>query len=164
MIEKSDLKDIICLSYFTDEMLEKIIPIIDYMRFDERESIFYQGEQAERFFMLKRGKILLEQRISDKVTISVGSVKAGYSFGWSAMLDIETYRSDGICAEPSVVYSVKGEKLKRLLDQEPEMGYIFIQRLLRVVKSRLDHRTEQFLRLLKNHPDMEEFFKAGVEY
>jgi hypothetical protein len=39
------------------------------------------------------------------------------------------------------------------------MGYIFSQRLLRVMKSRLDHRTEQFMRVIRNHPDLQSLFE-----
>ena len=35
------------------------------------------------------------------------------------------------------------------------MASIFYQRLLWVVKNRLDHRTSQFVTVLRNHPDIE---------
>jgi hypothetical protein len=44
------------------------------------------------------------------------------------------------------------------MDSDPEMGYIISQRLLRVIKKRLDLRTEQFLRAISHHPDLETFF------
>jgi len=152
------LKRIVILSYLSDSMLEKIVPIVDLLRFDEREAIFGEGDIAERFYMLRRGKILLEKRISDKITISVGTVKAGFSFGWSAMLDGGPYTSDAICAEPCEIFSVRREKILPLMDSDPSLGYIISQRLLRVMKKRLDLRTEQFLRSIHNHPDMHSLF------
>lgn len=158
LINTEDLKRIVILSYLTDDMLDKMVPIIDMLKFDEREAIFRQGDIASRFYMLRRGKILLEKRISDKITVSVGTVKAGFSFGWSAMLDGGPYTSDAICSEPCEIFSVRREKILPLMDTNPTMGYIISQRLLRVIKKRLDLRTEQFIRAIQNHPDLQSFF------
>ncbi len=158
LIDKEDLKRIVILSYLSDSMLDKLIPIVDLLRFDERDAIFREGDMAERFYMLRRGKILLEKRISDKITVSVGTVKAGFSFGWSAMLDGGPYTSDAICSEPCEIFSVRREKILPLMDGDSSMGYIISQRLLRVMKKRLDLRTEQFLRSIENHPDLQSFF------
>jgi len=158
MVSKEDLKQIAMISYLTDEMLEKMLPLIDVLRFDEQEIIFREGDFADRLFMLKRGKVLLEMRVSDKATVSMGSVKPGFSFGWSAMLDSGAYTTDAVCAEASEVYSVRREKILNLLDNDHSMGYVMTQRLIRIMKKRLDIRTEQFIRLIKNHPDMQNLF------
>ncbi|QTA92002.1 cyclic nucleotide-binding domain-containing protein [Desulfonema magnum] len=160
MLFKEDLKKIVMLSYLKDDMVEKLIPITDLLTFDEGETVFREKEDADRFYMLRRGKIVLEKRVSDKIAISVGSIKPGYAFGWSAVFaDEPLYTSDAVCAEPCEIFSVRGKKIMKLLDEDPAMGYIFTQRLLRLVKSRLDHRTMQFLKAIKNHPDIQSLIK-----
>ena len=158
MISRDDLKSIVVLSYLNDKMLDKLLPIIDVMMFQEEDVVFQEGDMAVRFYMIKRGKILLEKRLSDKITVSVGSVKANYSFGWSAMLEGESYKSDAIAAETSEIYSVQREKAARLFNEDHSMGFLVSQRLLQVVKKRLDHRTEQFIRAIENHPDTKALF------
>lgn len=156
MVSNEDLKKIIMLSYLKDEMLEKLIPLVDTLNFEVREGVFREGEKADRFYMLKRGKVLLEKRMSDKITVSVGSVKQGHVFGWSAIFDDDAYyTSDAVCAESCEVLSIKNRKLRKILDNDPQMGYIFIQRILRTLKSRLDHRTTQFLKAIQNHPEIQ---------
>jgi CRP-like cAMP-binding protein len=158
MISKDDLKKITILSYLTDDMLDKMIPIIDIFRFDEQDIIFRDGDPANRFYMVRRGKVLLELRVSEKATVSVGAVKPGFAFGWSAMLDGGTFTTDAVCAEETEVFSLRREKILNLLESDIEMGYRMSQRLLRILKKRLDIRTEQFVRLIKNHPDMQHLF------
>ncbi len=135
-------------------MLDKLTPMVDIHHFEEREVIFREGEKGIRFYLLKRGKIVLEKRISDKLSFAAGSVKPGYSFGWSAMLEEGNYTLDAIATEPCEVYSIKREKIKKLLNGDHTMGYILNQGLLRVLKRRLDNRTEQFIRVLTQHPDI----------
>lgn len=147
------------LAHLTDPMRDRLSQIIDELKFDKDEIIFKEGEPAERLYMLRSGSVLLEQRISDKVTACVGSVKPGFSFGWSAMVDNGVYTNEAVCVEPSVIYSFKREKINKLFEQDPEMGFRLYQRLLELIKTRLDYRTGQFRQAIKNHPDMQNLFR-----
>ncbi len=156
MVSIEDLKDSVDLTHLTDDMLEKFTPIIDVLRFEEDDIVFREGDPADRFYILKYGKILLEKKISEKISFAIGAIKPGYSFGWSAMLnDRASYSTRTVCAEPCQVFSFRAAKLKALLSEEPQIGYLFMQQLLDVVKTRLDHRTSQFVTVLRNHPDIE---------
>jgi CRP-like cAMP-binding protein len=154
MISREDLKQIVMLGYLTDEMLDKLIPITELLRFDKNEYIFRQGDKAERFFMLQQGKVLLEQRITDMITVSVSAIKPGYSFGWSAMLDEERFTTDAVCAEPCRVFSFRDKKINSLFEEDHSLGFIMSQRLLRIMKKRYDIRTEQFLKTIRHHPEI----------
>ena len=159
MVSRVDVQNIEIISYLTDEMIQKLLPEIELLRFKEGEIIFRCGDAAEMFYMLKRGKILLEQRISDKVTISMGTVKPGSSFGWSAMLGDEKFTLDTVCGEPCEVLRIKAKTLFAMIEQDHSMGYLFMHRLLHILRWRLDVRTELFLKLIKNHPDIEPLIK-----
>ena len=159
MVSLEALKKIELLNYLTDGMLEKLRPSIDILNFEKDEIVFREGDAADRLYMLKSGKILLEKRISEKMTILYGSVKQGYCFGWSVMIDAGPYTSDAICAEPCELFSLRREKIRNLMDNDHELGYIFTQRMLWVLKRRLDHRTDQFLRAIVNQPDLQNLFE-----
>ena len=77
MISRNELRPIVILEHFTDEMLDKLIPITDLLLFDEKKFIFRQGEKSERFYMLKQGKVLLElkvwRRLAPAAALSTGS-------------------------------------------------------------------------------------------
>jgi CRP-like cAMP-binding protein len=156
MLSYDDVRDIILLRHLTEPMLDALLPNLDILQYEEDDVIFQEGDPAERMYFLKRGKVLLEKRISDKISFAIGAVKPGHSFGWSAVMDKSMYYSTmTLCAEPCQVYSIRSEKILNLLNKDHEMAYIFYQRLLWVVKSRLDHRTSQFVTVLRNHPDIE---------
>ncbi len=156
MVSNDNLRDIIIFNNFTDEMLEKFQAHLDILHFDEEDIIFREGDPADRFYFLKFGKILLEKKISEKISFAIGAIKPGHSFGWSAMLEENAaYTTRTVCAEPCEVYSLRSLKLKSLLAENPQIGFFFMQRLVSVVKTRLDHRTSQFVTVLRNHPDIE---------
>lgn len=159
MITKEELKQIVMLTYLTDPMLDNLAQIIDILKFDRDEILFRENDPAERFYMIRSGNVLLEQRISDKVTACIGSIKPGFSFGWSAMIEDSFYTSDAVCVEPSEIYSFKRDRIQKLFVQDPEMGFRMYQRLLEMIKKRLDYRTRQFRQAIKDHPDMQNLFR-----
>ena len=160
MITREDLKQIVMLTYLTDPMLDKLAQIIDVLRFDRNEILFRENDPAERFYMMRSGNVLLEQRISDKVTACIGSIKPGFSFGWSAMIEDGLYTVDAVCVEPSEIYSFKRDRIQKLFMQDPEMGLRIYKRLLVIIKKRLDYRTGQFRKAIENHPDMQNLFST----
>ena len=160
MVTREDLKQIVMLTYLTDSMLDELVRIVDILEFDKDEIVFKENEFAERFYMMRSGNAVLEQQITDKVTACVGSIKPGFSFGWSAMLDEGYYTSDAICTEPSEVFSFRRDKINKLFKQDPEMGLRMYRRLLVIIKKRLDYRTDQFRQAIMNHPDMQNLLES----
>ena len=160
MITREDLKQIVMLTYLTDLMLDNLAQIIDILKFDRDEILFRENDPAERFYMMRSGNVLLEQRISDKVTACIGSIKPGFSFGWSAMVENGLYTVDAVCLEPSEIYSFKRNRIQKLFEQDPEMGLRMYQRLVVIIKKRLDYRTGQFRKAIENHPDMQNLFST----
>ena len=154
MITRATLKNMVMLGYLTDEMLDQLIPITEMLQFDEKEFVFNQGEKADRFFFVQQGKVLLEQRISQTILITLSAINPHFSFGWSALLENATYSAYALCAEPSQLLSFRADKLKSLLDQNHSLGYIMSQRLLRVIQKRYEIRTEQFVKAIRHHPDL----------
>ncbi len=154
MIDIQDLKQFVMLGYLSDEMLSQLIPITEMLLFDENEMVFKQGQNADRLYLLKKGKVLLEQRVTDKLTISTSSIKPGYSFGWSSMLENDIYTSNAICTEPCQIYSFKNFKIKKIMDEDHSLGFIISQRLMHVIKKRYDVRTKQLTKSIKSHPDI----------
>ncbi len=158
MVTTEDLKKIVIMTHLKDDMLDRVISITDVLNFEDQEIIFRQGDIADRFYMVDRGKVLLEQRIAEKIMVSVGSIKPGFAFGWSTMIEEGYYTTDAVCAEPCEIFSMRGDKLRALCDKDPYMGYLLSRRLLVILKKRYDLRTEQFIKVIKHHPDMKDLF------
>ena len=156
MVATEELKKMVIMSHLKEDMLDRITAITDVLTFDDKETIFRQGNIADRFYMVKRGKVLLEQQMTEKITVSVGAIKSGFSFGWSTMIEEGYYTNNAVCAEPCEIFSIAGKKIRSLCQDNPHFGFLFTQRILMILKKRYDHRTEQFIRVIKHHPDMKD--------
>jgi toluene monooxygenase system ferredoxin subunit len=154
MVSVQNLKGIALFESLTDGMLDKLAPLVEAEPFEERQMIYEVGSPAERFFSLKRGKVLLEAELAPAVIISLGSIKQGYSFGWSALRPPASYATYAVCAEPSEIYVIPGAKLLELLDADHTMGYLVMQKAARILENRLERRSEQFLKVISKHPEI----------
>ncbi len=154
MIPKEDLQKIIIMETLTDDMLEKIAPAIQLIQVGDQETIFEEGEKADRFYMLKSGKILLEKQISSNVTVSLGAIKPGYSFGWSAIFG-EPYSFLAVSAEESEIFTIESDTIVSVLESDHSMGFLVMGSLTRMMKNRMTRIEEQFLRAIREHPDIE---------
>jgi len=158
MVSLNDLKKILLLSNFEDSLLEKLAAPAQLRIFGEKAVLFVEGQEADTFYMLLNGKVLLEKAASETVKISLEAVKPGYSFGWSALLTGASYTSYAICAEPCELITFQGNELRKMMEENLLLGRRIMERTLEITMVRLQKRTEQFLKTLRQHPDMERLF------
>ena len=154
MVSVEDLRRILLFEDLPGPMLEKLLPMVQMESFEERQIIYEAGSAADRFYSLRRGKVLLEAELAPTLIISLGSIKPGYSFGWSALRPGATHSSYAVCAEPCEVFVMPGDKFLALLDSDTTMGYRVMQKVAAILEGRLDRRTGQFLKVITKHPEI----------
>ncbi len=154
MASIEDLRRIMLFENLTDRMLEQLLSVVQEESFGEREIIYEAGNAADRFFSLKRGKVLLEAELAPALIISLGAIKSGYSFGWSALLPSASHTSYAVSAEPSEIFVMPGDKFLALLERDHAMGYQVMHKAAQILENRLERRTAQFLKVITKHPDI----------
>ncbi|MCD6306456.1 MAG: cyclic nucleotide-binding domain-containing protein [Deltaproteobacteria bacterium] len=159
MVPFKELRKIHLMENLTDSMLGRMSPLLQRRLFAAGNAIFRQGDQADFFYMLKAGKLLLEADISENMSVSLGAIKAGFCFGWSALLPGSLYTSTAICAEPCETISIPGKEFLKLMEKDHSLGYRVMQIIVTILKSRLERRTEQLLKVIANHPDLQHLFQ-----
>ncbi len=165
MISKAELKKDFFMKNLTDEMLEKIVSITQVIKVQSGEVIFNEGDSADNFYMVKSGKVLLEQKISDDIMVTVGAIEAGEDFGLSVLLNEDACSMSAICNEAAVLYAVHRQSIIDLMESDHSMGYLIMKQAASVLDERLRLRTEQFLRSLKSHPEIHELdYKNDKEF
>jgi CRP-like cAMP-binding protein len=71
--------------------------------------------------------------------------------GFSALVDTEdkSYTTSARVLTDTRLYAWKAEDLEALFSQDYEMGFLFIKRIAKIVKARLQIRNIQFLDIYK---------------
>ncbi len=154
MVSAQDLKGIALFEDLTDGMLDKLAPAVRAESLKERQIIYETGNAANDFYSLKQGKVLLEAELAQSLIISLGSIKQGYSFGWSALFPSASHTSYAVCSEPSELYVVPGNKLLSLIEDDHTMGFLVMQKAAKILENRLERRSAQFLKVISKHPEI----------
>lgn len=154
MVIRDELKKNIILEHLTDEMLDQLSAITIVIKAKKGEVIYREGDPARNVYMLKSGKILLEQKISKTISVMVNSIDPGESFGWAFLLDNGSNALTATCSEDSEIYVINRDVVRNLMNQDHSIGYMMMKQLSAVLKRRLDQRTIQFLNSVKSHPDI----------
>lgn len=154
MVSVEELKTIQALEDLSDDKLAKLAAIAKEVHYTQNDVIFSECEIGNALFFLKQGKILLERNLKSKVTLALGAVSPGMPFGWTSLKSKGLYSWNAVCAEDSTVFVFDVDELRKLCDLDNVLGYLLLMNLLVNIKSRLDFRTEQLLRVIRNHPQI----------
>lgn len=136
----------------TDEELDKLLPLCQEQFYEAGAVMFCEGAQCGYVQTLKSGKVALETELTisrsaaERATIDV--LAEGAAFCWSALMEPHILTSSGRCLEKTEIIAVDGQKLKALLDANPQMGYKVANNLVKVVASRLQHTKQTMERIL----------------
>ena len=154
MVSTEDLRGLALFEDLTDQMLEEVLPMVKAEYYAERQMVYEPGDAANHFYSLKRGKVLLEAELAPTFILSVGAIKPGYSFGWSALLPSASHTSYAVCAELSEIFVLPRHEFMALLNRDHTMGYLCMQKATKILENRLERRTAQFLKVISKHPEI----------
>lgn len=156
MTSKADLVESSVFSGLSADMLEKLASIAEDVSLNERQVVFREGDVADKFYVMKRGKVLLEQQVVDKMSVTVDTIKPGESFGIGSVMNDGLYKLSAICAEPCDLIVWSTDDLKAALEADNTLGFIVLKNVIGILKKRLDRRTEQFVRSIRDLPEIAE--------
>ena len=164
MIAFEELRKILLLENVSDSMLGQDDSLFADARILAHGTLYFGRVMMRIFFyMLNEGKAVLEVDVSETISVSMGAIKTGFSFGWSALFPGSHYTATAVCVEPTEVISISGTDFLRLMDQDHDNGYEIKGKITAILRRRLARRTGQFLRAIEHHPDIQKLFQAEYE-
>ncbi len=126
--------------------------VAEVASFEQDQQIFGSGDRSEFLYLLVSGMVSLELRTSG-YTVRIQQLKAGETFGWSAMVD-EPFRAFQVRAlDACVVVRLPGGRLMGACEENPRMGLVVIRNLAGMIARRLRATEARFV----------EFFGAASE-
>jgi CRP-like cAMP-binding protein len=150
----NDFKECNIFGTLADEMIDKLVAIATFTQYDKGDYIFKEGDAVENVFILKRGTVLIEQSIGDKITVTAGTLSDGETFGFSSIFNEGVYSTNAICSARCEVIAMNGDAVNKILQEDHSMGFYVMQNIIKVLNKRLERRTEQFLNSLSTHPEI----------
>lgn len=106
--------------------------------FKAGEYVFREGEDAERFYFIRTGKIIVEAFVPQKGPIAIQSRGEGEVFGWSWLVPPYKWHFDARALELTRAIAIDGKCLRTKCEEDHDLGYELMKRFTMIIAERLD--------------------------
>ncbi len=96
-----------------------------------------EGEAADRFYLVRSGRVLVEIDLGPRGALPVETVGRGDVLGWSWIVPPHRYRFDAVAVERTRTIVFDGACLRDRCDADPALGYALLRRFAAVLAHRL---------------------------
>lgn len=114
--------------------------------------LFREGAAADRFYVLRHGKVAVEIFVPGTGAVKVETLEDGDVLGWSWLFPPYTAHFDARALTLVRALALDGQCLRGKCDRDPAFGYALIKRFAPVLIQRLDATRLQLLDLYGSKP------------
>ena len=144
MVEISQLAEFSFFKNFNKDQLSKLAPLAMEESYQAGVQMYQSGDVARCLYLLREGKVALFMdnymgpgKPPMQVTIDI--ITKGESMGWSAVVEPFMYTLTARCMDDAKFISFDSFQLRKLMDDNAEVGYKVMQAVAKVIASRLTH-------------------------
>jgi CRP-like cAMP-binding protein len=101
------------------------------------QRLFHEGSRADRFWLLRSGRISLDFNVAGRGDVAIDTIEAGSVLGWSWLYPPYRWRFGAVAVERTLAIECDGPGVRRLLADDPAFGQELTGRFMGVVVGRL---------------------------
>lgn len=129
------------------EYLDFMVGCASNVRFKEGEIILKEGDAAEKFFLVRQGKVAIEITKATHHAITIQTVHDGDILGWSWLIPPHRNRFNCRALEDTRAIALDGKCLRNKCEENRDMGYELLKRLAVVFTQRLEETRRQLINI-----------------
>jgi sulfhydrogenase subunit beta (sulfur reductase) len=140
---------------FIQELGEEYIDLIaecsSIVRFNPGEFMFHAGEQADRFYLIRHGKVAIETFSPERGALIVQTTGEGDILGWSWFVPPYKWHFDAQVMELTRAIAVDAQTLRKACDSDPHLGYLINRYISQIIGQRMEATRMQLLDIYKDY-------------
>jgi len=117
------------------EFVKEIMEITTKETCAEGDVLFQEGQAAENFYIMLKGRVKLTIGTAAHTAYIISH--AGEAFGWSSLIDRESYSASAICTDNTNLLVIARANLAPILQKFTYDGQIFFKKLAGTLGNRL---------------------------
>jgi CRP/FNR family cyclic AMP-dependent transcriptional regulator len=125
--------------------LQLIVGCASNVRFNAREFIFKEGEEANLFYLIRHGNVALEISAPEHATMTIQTIGKGDILGWSWLIPPYHWLFDARAIELTRAIALDGKCLRTKCEQDHDLGYELLKRFAHIMDERLQATRLQLL-------------------
>jgi CRP-like cAMP-binding protein len=106
--------------------------------FKAGQFVFRDGENADSFYVIRQGKIVVETFVPHRGSIAIQTREAGEVLGWSWLVPPYRWHFDARAVELTRTIVLDGKCLRDKFDGDHDLGYELMKRFSLLIAQRLE--------------------------
>ena len=135
------------LADLPDQHMETLVGCASNVRFADGEYLIHEGQVADKFFLIRTGRVALEIDLSERGALRIQTVGPGDVLGWSWLISPYTWHFGGCAVSDVRALALDGKCLRNKCETNHDFGYEMLKRLSQVMEKRLAATRVQLLDL-----------------
>jgi len=119
-------------------LLKIIVGCASNVVFRPGEFLFREGDEANSFYFIRSGKVMIETFIPEKGPIAIQSREAGEVTGWSWLVPPYRWHFDARVVELTRAIALDGKCLREKFDKDHDLGYAMMKQFALMIADRLE--------------------------
>ena len=115
--------------------------------FNNGQVVLREGEQANRFYLIESGRVILESGKAYGQPVIIDTIGAGDLLGWSWMFSPYTWQFTARASEPTTAIFFYGTILREYCERDHSLGYELLKRMTAVMMRRMQAARKKMLDL-----------------
>lgn len=128
-----------------DRYLHLMTSCASQVRWEPGQFVFHMGEPANRFYLIRNGRVALEFYAAGRGPINVATVGDGEALGWSWLVPPYRWHLDGRVIDLTLALSFDAACLRGKCEEDHDLGYELYKRFAPVIAQRLQATRLQVL-------------------
>jgi len=159
MIKRTDLIQAMKnIPWFVDlkpDQVERLASIAGIREVPQGELLFHEGDREGYMYIILEGQVSLQSYVPSHGFLYLYTAEPLDILGWSSMTPVVRQRTATGCALfPVKLLTFDSEALRRMCDEDHDLGYLIMKRLANVVASQyLVNRLVLYDLIIKNNQD-----------
>jgi len=125
--------------------LQLFVDCASNVRFNAGETIFREGGDADKFYLIRQGKVALETAAPQRGSVIIQTLGEGEVLGWSWLVAPYRWRFDARATELTRAIALDGKCLRGRSEEDHDLGYELMKRAAQIMEQRLQAARLQLL-------------------
>ena len=138
--------------FLRPEQVNALSEAAEVVKFKAGDTVYEQGEKAAFFYIVNSGQVTLRLPGKSGMSLLIDQLDPGSMFGSCISFQMNSYVLTAQCTESSELLKIKASVLKRLLDDDPRLGYAIQSRISQIYFERYVEAMKKLQAIVINIP------------
>jgi CRP-like cAMP-binding protein len=137
-------------SGFPERHLKLIVSGASNVRFEAGHLIFQEGGDADKFYLIRQGKVALQVISERRGPLTVLTLGEGEILGWSWLSPPYRWKFTARTLGLTRVFAFDGQCLRTKAEEDHDLGYELLKRFSHVIAARLEATRLQLINVYQD--------------